>query len=159
MAEDAIAQLAAELRHYRDVEEITTLKARYCRLVDQQDWNAFAGLLTDDYRLDNGTTAVEGRDAAVAEVARGLTGGSSIHHVHNPEITFTGPDTATAIWPLEDWAHFTIGGKPVTFHGFGHYHEAYARTADGWRIASTVIARLRMDRIDPEAAVPAPARD
>jgi hypothetical protein len=154
VADDGIDQVVAELRHFRDVEEIADLKARYCRFVDTQDWEGFATLLTEDYRIDNGTSRVEGRDAAVAMVSGGLAGGSSVHHVFNPEIVVTGPDSATAIWPMEDWAYLSIGGQRRAFHGFGHYHEQYARTGDGWRIAGTTISRLRMDEIDPEPAAP-----
>ena len=42
-------------------------------------------------------------------------------------------DTATAIWPLQDrlvWED----GRSLT--AYGHYHERYVRTADGWRIAA-----------------------
>jgi ketosteroid isomerase-like protein len=145
--------VTAELRRIRDREEIADLKARYCRLVDTQDWASFATLLTDDYVLYNGTTRVEGRAAAVSMVSGGLADGSSVHHVFNPEIDVTG-DVATAIWPLEDWAYLSIGGQRRVFHGFGHYHEEYARTGDGWRIASTTITRLRMDEVDPEPATP-----
>jgi hypothetical protein len=154
VADDAMGQVTAELRRIRDREEIAALKARYCRCVDTQDWDGFAALLTEGYLIDNGTSRIEGRDAAVAMVSGGLAGGSSVHHVFNPEIEVTGPDSATAIWPMEDWAYLSIGGQRRAFHGFGHYHEQYARTGDGWRIASTVITRLRMDEIDPEAAAP-----
>jgi hypothetical protein len=30
-----------------------------------------------------------------------------------------------------------------TLHGFGHYHERYARTAAGWRIKTTILVRSR----------------
>jgi len=152
VADDGNDRLAAELRHFRDVEAIADLKARYCRYVDTQDWAGFATLLTEDYVIDNGTTRHEGRERAVEMVSGGLAGGSSVHHVFNPEIAVTGADSATAIWPMEDWAYLSIGGERRAFHGFGHYHEAYRRTADGWRIASTTITRLRMDEIDPDPA-------
>jgi hypothetical protein len=152
--ETGIEQLAAELRRVRDREDIANLKARYCRFVDTQDWAGFATLLTDDYCLDNGTSRIDGREPAVEMVSAGLAGGSSVHHVFNPEIDITGPDEATAIWPMEDWAYLAIGGQPRAFHGFGHYREQYRRTPDGWRIASTVISRLRMDEIDPDPVAP-----
>jgi hypothetical protein len=30
-------------------------------------------------------------------------------------------------------------------HGYGHYHETYVRLADGWRIKSIRLSRLRVD--------------
>jgi hypothetical protein len=149
VADDGIEDLAAQLRRLRDIEEISNLKARYCRFVDIQDWDAFSGILTEDYRLDNGNSAIEGREAAVAMVAKGLDGGASVHHVYNPEIDVDGSDTARAIWPMDDWARLTIDGETYAFVGSGHYHEQYRRTPEGWRIASTVISRLRMERVDP----------
>jgi hypothetical protein len=30
-------------------------------------------------------------------------------------------------------------------HGYGHYHETYERTDDGWRIKTITLTRLRVD--------------
>jgi hypothetical protein len=30
-------------------------------------------------------------------------------------------------------------------HGYGHYEETYERLAEGWRIKSTKLTRLRVD--------------
>ena len=39
--------------------------------------------------------------------------------------------------PLEDGSTY--------LHGFGHYHETYVRTPEGWRISSTRLTRLRVE--------------
>jgi SnoaL-like protein len=150
MSEDAIAQ---ELRALRDIEEIKQLKARHCRLVDTKDWAGWAETcLTEDFRLDSGGGVQEGRDVVVDSVSKSLGTGSTVHHVYTPEITLTGPETATGIWPMEDWIRITIDGNAIAFHGCGHYHEEYVRTDQGWRIKSSRQTRLRMDPIDPDPA-------
>ena len=32
------------------------------------------------------------------------------------------------------------------WHGFGHYHETYLKTEQGWRIQSTRLTRLKVTR-------------
>jgi len=31
------------------------------------------------------------------------------------------------------------------FHGWGHYHDAYRRTPEGWKIATTKITRIQIE--------------
>ena len=144
MADDLEQQLQA----FRDIEAIKQLKASYIRLADAQEWDAWGALLTDDFHFDTDGGVIEGRDAVVAMVRENLTGASTVHHVFTPEITLTGPDTAHAIWPMEDWVRMELNGAPFAFHGMGHYTEDYVRTADGWRIKKCVGTRQRIDPID-----------
>ncbi len=39
------------------------------------------------------------------------------------------------------------GAKMIApkLRGYGHYHEEYVRTADGWRVKSSTVKRLRVD--------------
>ena len=151
MSDDAILR---ELRALRDIEEIKELKARHCRLVDTKDWAGWAETcLTDDFHLDSTGGVQDGRDVVVESVSKALGSASTVHHVYTPEITLTGPDTASGVWPMEDWIRLTIDGKPVAFHGCGHYHEEYVRTDQGWRIKSSVQTRLRIDPIPPDPPV------
>jgi hypothetical protein len=32
-------------------------------------------------------------------------------------------------------------------HGWGHYHERYTKTADGWRISYWELTRVKLDRM------------
>ena len=148
MRDDELQQLRGELQTLRDIEDIKQLKARYVRCVDTQDWGALAELLTDDFRLKSESGDHEGRDTVVAMVRGALEGHSTVHHVFMPEIVLTGPDTASATWAMEDWVRMSLDGTPIAFHGCGHYREEYMRTADGWRVKSSVLTRLRVDPID-----------
>ena len=89
---------------------------------------------------------VNGRDAIVESVSGALTGTTTVHHGHMPEIEITGPDTATGTWAMFDYVEWPAGadGTRVGLHGYGHYHERYVRD-DGWRIASSRLVRLRVD--------------
>jgi hypothetical protein len=135
-----------------DVHAIQQLKARYVRSVDTKDWVGFRTVFTDDFHWESEGFGLDGGDTFVAWVARSLPDGSStVHHVFPAETTITGPDTAAAVWPMEDYVRRTARRGPVAFHGFGHYHETYRRTPDGWRIASSNLTRLRTGPLDDTA--------
>ena len=60
----------------------------------------------------------------------------------------TSDTTATGIWALHD---IVIWPGGMRLDGFGHYHETYAKSDDGWRIASSKLTRLHADFVVPEA--------
>jgi 3-phenylpropionate/cinnamic acid dioxygenase small subunit len=147
-SDDDLATLRAELRALRDLEEIKALKARYCRLVDAQDWDGWLDtVLTEDVVLTLEGRAVEGHEGVRAMIEAVLVGATTVHHVHAPEITLTEPDTATGTWAMDDLVHL-VRPKERRFHGHGHYHETYVRTPAGWRIAASELTRLRVDEQD-----------
>ena len=137
-----------DVRSLRDIEEIKQLRAQYVRFVDTKQWAAWGALLTDDFRLESEAGLHVGRDAAVAMVSGALGEGSTVHHCFTPEITLTGPDTATGIWAMEDVVRIELDGTPVAFHGYGHYHDDYVRTTAGWLFKKSIQTRLRIDPID-----------
>jgi hypothetical protein len=133
------------------LEEIKALKARYFRFVDTKDWAGLRGLFADDARFDaeSGVGAVDGANVFVAAARDGLAGCVSVHHGHCPEIAFTSETTATGIWAMEDRLRWEDGtsGPLHTLHGYGHYHETYAKISDRWLITSWKLTRLRLDTI------------
>lgn len=136
-----------EIQRLVDIEAIKQLRGRYSRAVDTKDWDVFAASLAEDARLtaDSGTN--EGRESIVAMVSRALGTATTVHHQHTPEIEITGADTATGIWAMQDVVH--IG--TFVLRGFGHYHEDYVRTPEGWKIQSSTLTRTR---VDTEGEVP-----
>lgn len=129
---------------FADWLAITNLKAAYCRLLDSKDWEGWGQLFTEDFHQDvtgSGGGVFDGRDAAVAATRASIGTAKTAHQVHSPEIMIDG-DSATAIWALEDRVVWE-GGRALT--GWGHYHERYVRTAEGWRIAEQRLTRLHMD--------------
>jgi uncharacterized protein (TIGR02246 family) len=128
-----------------DLEEIRQLKARYFRLMDEKDWGALADVFTDDVEMDmtgEGSGVIRGREAYMPFIREVLDGVTTVHHGHMPEITITSPTTATGIWAMEDMLWWPAGGPMTHMHGYGHYHETYERTSDGWRIKTLRLTRL-----------------
>jgi hypothetical protein len=55
---------------------------------------------------------------------------------------------------MEDYVEIPLGESSFMLRGYGHYHEDYVRTADGWRMQRTELKRLR---VDTEGGAPSPA--
>ncbi|MGW0662975.1 nuclear transport factor 2 family protein [Streptodolium elevatio] len=127
------------------IEDIKQLKARYFRLMDTKDWAAMREVFTDDARMDIDGFANEGGDAIIAFMSEVLAPLRTVHHGHMPEITFTSAAAATGVWAMFDYVEFPSEGAPQGFHGYGHYHDEYRIERGAWRIASTRVARLRID--------------
>ena len=131
-----------------DIEAIKRLKARYFRMMDTKDWDGFAAVFCDDVEVDvrdDGAGVSRGAERFVAGVKAAIGDALTVHHGHTPEITLTSSTTATGIWAMEDRVWWPPGRPLSAVHGFGHYHETYEKTADGWRIKSMTLRRL--DRV------------
>jgi hypothetical protein len=137
------------------IEAIKQLKARYFRSMDTKDWAGLEAVFAPDAELD-----MRGEAADKSKAAEGLVVGGAkvaafirnavidlvtVHHGHMPEIEITSPTTAKGIWAMEDLLRWPEGAALKTLHGFGHYHETYRRLADGWRIQTSTLTRLRVD--------------
>ena len=153
-------QISAQLQRLIDIDEIKALKYRYIRLVDAHRFDEWGnGCLTEDcYLSTNELGTWIGRDNIIAAVRRGYGSAKTIHQVHMPDITITGPDTATAIWALSDYATWIVDGNRVIDWGRGRYEDSYVRTAQGWRINQTVLERETLqtpNRSEPPSDSPA----
>jgi len=134
-----------------DIEAIKQLKARYFRTLDTKDWEAYRQVFTDDVVIDtseSGGERIEGADAFLEYLGTALAGTTTVHQGHMPEISLTSDTTATGIWALHD---IVIWPGGMRLDGYGHYHETYVKTDDGWRIASSKLTRLHADFAVPEA--------
>jgi ketosteroid isomerase-like protein len=128
-----------------DIEAIKRLKARYFRMMDTKDWDGLAAVFTDDVEIDvtgEGGSVTHGVAEYLPFLRAAIEDVTTVHHGHTPEITLTSPTIATGIWALEDQLWWPEGGPLRHMHGFGHYHETYEKTDDGWRISSMTITRL-----------------
>ncbi|MDQ2649311.1 MAG: nuclear transport factor 2 family protein [Actinomycetota bacterium] len=128
-----------------DIEAIKQLKARYFRTLDTKDWAAFRQVFTDDVVIDttaSGGELITGADAFLTYLDTALAGTTTVHQGHMPEIEVTSDSTATGIWALHD---IVIWPGGMRLDGYGHYHETYTKTADGWRIAGSKLTRLHTD--------------
>jgi hypothetical protein len=152
----AAMQLEQIARRLEDIEAIKQLKAKYIRLVDAKEWDAWGMLFTEDCHLHTEAGPFDGRQNVIAAISRALAKAETVHRIHNPEITITGPDTASAIWPMADFVTGTFNGTPLIIRGYGHYHEDYVRTADGWRVKRSELVRQRVDMSSPPSESPDP---
>jgi hypothetical protein len=141
-----------------EIESIKQLKARYLRLMDGNDWDAYRSCFTEDVLFDvrggmEATPAnpdyaeppITGADNAVAFIKQGLGHRISAHQGFLPEITLTGPDSATGIWAMTDVLRAGAGDPFRTVRGYGHYHEEYRKVGGEWKIAKLRLTRLIVD--------------
>ena len=127
-----------------EIEAIKQLKARYFRLMDTKQWDQFGELFTEDATLAASPDPKEtfhGRADIVRRVSAALREATTVHHGHMPEIELTGADTARGIWAMYDFVDL----PQLVLHGWGHYHEEYAKQGGAWRIQSSRLTRLRLD--------------
>ena len=141
-----------------ELEAIRALKARYFRLMDTKDWEAWRQVFAEDVVgvFDNAvsTNGADGApgptwtgvDELVSSIRAAIEECTTVHHGHTPEITLTSPTTATGIWAMADLVAFSNG---YTLYGAGHYHETYAKQGGQWRIQSVHLTRIRMDFVAP----------
>ena len=132
------------------IEEIRRLKARYFRCLDTKDWDGFRDVFASDAEMDMraeaGDRGLVHGSQAIADFVRGVVGDvQTVHHGHMGEIALTSPTTATGIWAMEDLLRWPAGGPYGSMHGWGHYHETYAKQGDAWRIRTLTLTRLRLD--------------
>lgn len=135
------------------LEDIRSVKARYCRFLDTKDWVGLADLFTDDavldVREDTQQDPFVGRTVLIEQIRQAVIHARSVHQVHTPEITLVDDDEATIIWAMQDRVVWDEGKSPIpgvrSITGFGHYHERYVRREGRWLIASLKLTRLHVD--------------
>lgn len=129
--------LEQEVQRLADIEEIKTLKYRYCRFNDggwPEQGPSHMGpcheLFAEDAIWDGGPAGYADGRQAIADLFEQLRVLKlAFHAVLNPIIEVDG-DTATGHWHL-------IGGAETpddeSSLALGIYEEEYVRTPDGWR--------------------------
>jgi hypothetical protein len=130
-----------------DLEALKQLKARYFRLMDTKQWQAWGELFTADAEMRSSPDPDErfvGREEIVSKVSGYLADAVTVHHGHMPEIEIRG-DTASGIWAMYDYVEM----PKLVLRGWGHYHEEYVRDAGGWRIRRSRLTRLRL-QLEPK---------
>ncbi|MEO3748018.1 nuclear transport factor 2 family protein [Plantactinospora sp. B5E13] len=138
--------VAERVQRLEDIEEIHQLKARYFRFVDEKKHDELAKLFTPNAKLV--TDGIEWKSPEeFAYTIRDLTGAApSAHSGAMPEITITGPNTATGIWSMEDILTFPAGpDAPEGHNGYGQYRETYQKVDGKWLIDSVLLTRFWMD--------------
>jgi hypothetical protein len=154
---------------FEDYEQIRRLKARYCRFVDEQQWQALRDLFTDDCTFEMGVPADSNRfpvpawtglcassaDHFVELVQDRLSSCLTVHQVHAPDIELADAQQAAGVWGLYDEVRQLVHPDRPSFRGHGRYRETYRRTRQGWLFASVRMERIWMERL-PFEAFPSP---
>jgi len=135
------------------IEEIKRLKAKYFYYFDYKDWARWkAEVWAPDARLEVPEISmdVSGVDNLIAWCVESAGNQISTHHGHMPIIDILSGDMAKGIWAMEDILRHPKDQPSkhgfIYLHGFGHYHETYVRLAAGWRIKSTRLTRLHVEK-------------
>ena len=112
------------------LREIDDLIGRYCMLFDDQDWDAFADLWTDDAAFVVDGVAFEGRDVMLEFLRTCLPDGYQSKHMISPPIVELAADGTTAsartdvVWIAQNFEIAIVA----------RYDDDLVRGADGWRI-------------------------
>jgi hypothetical protein len=105
-----------------DIERIKQLKARYCLLLDAQEWDRLSELFTPDAHFVVGSGEYDTTQAFVENLRNQLAGESHVHVAQMPIIELTGPGTARGLWSFSNRG------------ALGHYQDEYVREDADWRI-------------------------
>lgn len=133
----AVAELGQRVARLEALEAIRDLDARYCRALDDGDWDALVSLFTDDGEfvgLCRARGHTELRTFFAGLGAAGLT--AFWHHVTNLEITLDGPDSARAQSFL--WQPCVQDGVPHI--AAGRYTDALRRVDGVWRYVTKQVS-------------------
>lgn len=127
-----------------EIEKIKQLKARYLRGLDTNDWEVFAGSMSEDCtgRYNGGKLSFEARDEIVAFMRENLAGDKvlTLHQGHQPEIELVDEDNARGSWYLQDMViHLEAG---VRIYGSAIYQDTYRKENGEWKICATGYQRV-----------------
>jgi SnoaL-like domain len=138
-----------DLQQLSALEQIRLAKARYCRFIDQKQWDNFRGLFMPQVLLRfhgvDGSLLYEYTDLSgfIEQTGALLKSAQTIHQVHNPEIELISATKAHAIWSMEDRIIFPEGvtGSFRSMHGNGHYEETLEKVHDKWLTSTLTLTR------------------
>lgn len=152
------------LEQLNDIEDIKQLKARYCRLIDQKNWEALEAAFVADASIEIAGAPGGADDTQKFSSAHGFFEGLrqlmgplvSVHQVHAPEIEVLDRETARGSWTISDRLVFPDDSPLKILQGWGIYHETYRKVSGHWRFASVRLERLLVEPV--EGSVPNDAR-
>ncbi len=129
--------LAIKIDRLASIENITALKNKYFRALDQQLFDEVEACFTINGVIDYGPAGVYEKVSdfvqMIAEYAKTNTA-TGVHLGFNPEITVLG-DKATGHWLCTYNSVDTIKG--ISFSQTGTYQDEYQRIDGEWRILRT----------------------
>lgn len=138
----------------RDTDQVQFIMSAYCRYVDTKQWESLSTIIDDNASLEfqdiagNTLYAFTGPSGLVEASKNAITQLVTVHHLHNPEISFSDDQHASAIWAMEDrfYKQDSSGKSIKVFHGYGHYHVTFVNQSGNWKITSLKLTRLRLEQ-------------
>lgn len=137
------------------IEALKRLKARYFYGIDQQDWQLWREeVFAPDASMSVPSigSSITGAEAIIAWVKERWKDTVSVHHGHMPDLEILSLTQARGRWAMDDRLYRrSAPDQPyrLALHGFGYYDDTYVRLHSGWRILSTRLTRLHVERAEP----------
>jgi hypothetical protein len=150
------------------IEEIRQIPYKYCRCINQRDWNCWTNLFGPDSDYWNSKLGIVKGPSGMYQhlVATGMTS-ERVHSqfviLGGPEIELLSPTTARGIFQ-EEYTFSSAGSDPNAPKGevvtageetraFGVYYQTYGKIDGGWKIKSNIHLDLRIDKgpVSPQA--------
>lgn len=130
-----------------DIVAINHLAASYAEAMCRSAIDEAVQTYADDGVLSSPTTDDAVGRAAIAEViARTVAGLDFVFQTVHQGLVLVDGDSATATFPITEWARRTRDGRGILF--LGVYHDDVVRTDDGWRFARRRLVPRIMGRPD-----------
>ncbi len=126
------------------IDQISDLKAKYCRYLDTKSWDQFASLFTHDACMQMEKTsesAIIGPTTIVQMLKKEILTAKTVHQVHPAEFEFNIDGSVSAIWPMQD----IVENKFYRLNGAGFYREKYVMENGKWFIQHWRLLRTRVD--------------
>lgn len=130
---------------------VVDLKTRYCRWLDEKDWDRWTALFTADATMQVGpskASAIQGRAAIRKLLTRQLKRATTHHQARDPELREDGPGRNRVVWRMKDRVETPL----YLLQGAGFYEDTYVQTEAGWKIAAIRLHRSSVD-LHPKSIV------
>jgi ketosteroid isomerase-like protein len=134
-----LAALEARLKRVEDRDEIRSLVARYCTIIDNRDMAALRGVFTPDVSFGStgSSDKIEGRDAVVAYYQNRFNMMSvSNHFTHDQIIEFESDDLAHG--HVNAHVEMILRGTPTLVAL--RYEDTYVRHEGSWKFKERITA-------------------
>lgn len=132
--------LAGELRRLIDERDVVATALRYCRTLDDRDWDGLRDVFVADATATfGGSGLLDGLPAITAQCRAALGPlDASQHLVSNHEVAVDG-DAATHRCELVARHRRRGAADGPEYLVVGRYDDRFVRTPDGWRITARVL--------------------
>ncbi|HEX8058922.1 MAG TPA: nuclear transport factor 2 family protein [Novosphingobium sp.] len=134
------------------IEDIKTLRAKYCRSIDSHNFDLLRDVLTEDFILDMSPTGkvlgsevppIAGRETVIGMMHKAFAPMKMLLHIVTiPEIEFQNECHATGVWRQETFIKETRPELPGLGLAYATVFDTYRKETEGWRIASV---RVELD--------------